>query len=171
MLKGGLTMNVSNTTIHYFKTPNIEQDNAKEKLSDSFSLPIKNDSNLVQESQRSINIWEELSTEYNVRNASFDEISNISYKLYQSGEISLGEHAILSFDYDRATNDIIRRTTNSGIYVSPNFSIYATEVKENGKRDWIAEYELRVNRDFKSNNMLGYHNNKKILNILNKLAQ
>ncbi len=106
-----------------------------------------------------------MSTEYNVRNASFNEISTVSKKLYQSGDISLAEHAILTFDYERATNDMIRIANGSSIYVSPNFSMYATEVKENGKRDWIAEYEARVNRNFKYNHTLGYHNNKKMLNI------
>lgn len=71
-----------------------------------------------------------MSTEYNVRNASFNEISTVSKKLYQSGDISLAEHAILTFDYERATNDMIRIANGSSIYVSPNFSMYATEVKE-----------------------------------------
>ncbi len=51
-------------------------------------------------------VYEELSTNYDVRNATFEEIVEISNVLYNSGEITLKEHAVITFDFERATNNL-----------------------------------------------------------------
>lgn len=110
-------------------------------------------------------IWEELADNYNVRNASFEEICEISYKLYHAGEISLGELAILTFDWNKA-----RERTQQQLQ-KPVKDLHLTPANSEGKRDWIAEYEARMNRDLKMNNLLGYDINKKILNVLKRLEK
>lgn len=117
----------------------------------------------------SLNIWEELSRKYDIRNATYDEVKDISLSLYNAREISLKEHSILTFDFDRASKDIIRNSSNLGIQVSPNFSMYETVANGNGERDWIAEYEARVETDYKFGNLIGYQNKQKVLNILSRL--
>ncbi|GGB58513.1 hypothetical protein GCM10011409_39970 [Lentibacillus populi] len=52
------------------------------------------------------NIWEELSKKYDVTNATFDELKEISMSLYEYGEISFKGHAILTFDFDRGAESL-----------------------------------------------------------------
>ncbi|HHY74688.1 MAG TPA: hypothetical protein GX497_15965 [Bacillus bacterium] len=113
------------------------------------------------------NIYENLSNKYDVRKATFEEIKEISHSLYEAGEISLKEVAILTFDYERATNDIKNQVGS----VSPNFSLYETEANKNGQRDWIAEYEARAAKFFQSGDLVGYQNSTKILNILREIQK
>ncbi|WP_153732475.1 hypothetical protein [Sporosarcina obsidiansis] len=73
------------------------------------------------EQRNSSSVYEELSNKYNVRNATFGEMTEIAKELYQSGEISFGELAVLTFDRDRATNYLMHAAGRS---VSPDFSMY-----------------------------------------------
>ncbi|AOT72897.1 hypothetical protein [Geosporobacter ferrireducens] len=100
--------------------------------------------------------WKELAEKYNIRNASFDELSEISTTLYQSGEISLFEHALLTFDPSKSLQSI-----------KPNLCL--TKANSEEKRDWITEYTTRAERDLKMGNMKGYTNNKQIQKILEHL--
>lgn len=124
----------------------------------------KESSNLPQ--TNSVNIWDDLSKTHNVRNATFDEIKTISKALYDAGEISLKEVAVLTFDFERATNYLKQ---NSPVSIPDSFNMYKTTSNSNGERDWIAEFEARAQEDFKYGNLLGYHSNKKILTILKQL--
>ncbi|WP_422446525.1 hypothetical protein [Thermoanaerobacterium sp. DL9XJH110] len=105
----------------------------------------------------SSNIWEELAKEYDIRNASLEELCDISSKLYEAGEISLADHAILTFDPGKSPQK-----------VRPN--IFLTKASADGRRDWIAEYEARANMDLKIGNTPGYKNNRRILDILRRLV-
>ena len=110
-------------------------------------------------------IWKELSDNFNVRNASFEEICEISFQLYQSGKISLGEHAILTFDWNKARAHMQQHLN------IPVVDLHLTPANFEGKRNWIAEYEARMNRDLQLNNLLGYEINKKITGILKRLEK
>ena len=101
-------------------------------------------------------IWEALGKEYDIRNSSFDELCDMSKRLYEAGQISLFDHATLTFDSSKSPQPI-----------KPN--LFLTEANANGKRDWIAEYEKRAARDLNMGNMMGYRVNKNILAILNRL--
>ncbi len=101
-------------------------------------------------------IWEELREEYDVRNSSFDELCDMSMRLYLAGQITLFEHAVLIFDPSKFSQPA-------------GFNFCLTEANTEGKRDWIAEYEARAARDFKLGNMLGYKVKKNILGILERL--
>ncbi|MCK1999637.1 hypothetical protein MPH47_20835 [Psychrobacillus psychrodurans] len=114
----------------------------------------------------SSNTWEELSGKYDVRNATFEEIVEISNTLYEAGEISFKEHGVLTFDYGRATNhlkQILAGRTSAG------FDMHATSANSDGKRDWIAEYEARASKDFKIGNLIGYQSKMNVLTLLQRL--
>lgn len=104
----------------------------------------------------STGIWSELKDKYDIRNATFDELSNISSQLYKAGEISLLDHAIITFN-----------PSKSKLAVKPN--INATQGTQDGRRDWIVEFQSRAYRELKNNNLQGYIQNKRISGILSRL--
>ncbi len=61
--------------------------NAKQKTDGFFSLPEK--SVTKQKEHVATDVLQELSKSYNIRNASFREIQEISAKFYDAGQISL----------------------------------------------------------------------------------
>lgn len=121
-----------------------------------------------KEERDSATLYKELSSRYDVRNATFGEIIEISEVLYRTGEISLSEHAALTFDYDRATDNLRRHS--SGYIISKDFNLHETSANSNGQRDWIAEFEARASKNFKFGNLLGYESDKKVLDILERLS-
>jgi len=116
--------------------------------------------------KNSSTVYEELSGKYDVRNATFGEVTEIADALYKAGEIMLGEVAALTFDYDRATNNLKQ---HAGMRVSADFSMYKTSANGNGQRDWIAEIGARASTNFKYGNLVGYQINSKVLAILQKI--
>lgn len=98
-------------------------------------------------------IWGELAGAYDIRNATFDELCEISLKLYEEGQISLKDHGILTFNPSKSPQ-------------TPGLTINLTPASPEGRMDWIAEYEARLKRDLEINNLLGYANNQKIVQIL-----
>ncbi|WP_431026987.1 hypothetical protein [Lysinibacillus sp. LZ02] len=118
------------------------------------------------ENESNEDIYEELSSKYDVRNATFEQIVDISHALYEAGELSLGEVAILTFDYGRATQSIKEVAKGSA---SPSFDMYETKANAMGQRDWIAEFEARATKDIQYGNLIGHSHKKKILHILQQL--
>lgn len=143
----------------------FEQKNKAIKSIEAY-FPVKNIAEKHEENPP-IN-YEELAQQYDVRNATFEEIKEISNALYQAGEISMKEHMILTFDFGRATADIRR---NAPGYVSTDFDMYKTPANENGQRDWIAEIKARAADHFKYGNIIGYETNSKILAVLQKMER
>ena len=111
---------------------------------------------ITQNSNHSNAIWSELKDQYDIRNATFEELSDISSRLYQSGEISLLDHAIMTFDPSKSQQA-----------VNPN--INETISTPDGRRDWITEFQSRAYRDLKNNNLQGYTQDKHISDILSRL--
>ena len=118
--------------------------------------------------ENTTNIYEELSTKYDVRNATFEDIVEISKALHAAGEISFKEVATLTFDYERATKYIKQ---NAPSPVATNFSMFETDANNQGQRDWIAEFVARTKKDLYYGNMIGHQNKQKIVDILKKLEQ
>lgn len=87
---------------------------------------------MEHKTEYSSNIWEELAKEHNIRNASFEELHDIAFKLYDTGEISFFDLGVLIFDPSKSPQK-----------VRPN--LFLTKANPDGKRDWIAEYEARAN--------------------------
>lgn len=120
------------------------------------STSIKEKKNTDQVDNNSEDIWQKLAKKYNIRNATFDELCDMSKKLYEAGQISLFHHAILTFNPSKSPQPI-----------KPNRCL--TGADDDGKRDWIAEYEARAAKDLKVGNMMGYMVNKDIIRILERL--
>lgn len=116
----------------------------------------------VAEAQTSspLSVWKELARQCDVRNATFAELKAMSSQLYQAGQIDLLHLAVLTFDPSR----IYRQTGNS-----PSHQ-FLTPGSPAGRRDWIAEYQARANREFKAGNTLGYQRLQECLAILRRLA-
>lgn len=113
-------------------------------------------------------VYEELSGKYDVRNATFGEIIEMSKALYNAGEISLAEHATLIFDYDRATDHLKRHAPG---YISADFNLHETQANRNGQRDWIEEFSARASKNFKFGNLIGYQSNMEVIKILERLSR
>ncbi|MEK5231736.1 hypothetical protein MHB42_08140 [Lysinibacillus sp. FSL K6-0232] len=131
----------------------------------SFSIQEVNDTTPAATNN---NVWEELSQTYNIRNATFNEVKEVAARLYKAGEITLKEVVTLTFDYERATNYIKQ---HAPIHVSANFNMYETDADELGRRDWIAEFGARAQKDLQFGNLVGYSAKTKILTILQQLEK
>ncbi|HHY22007.1 MAG TPA: hypothetical protein GX525_09060 [Bacilli bacterium] len=147
------------------KTNISKVDSGKESLfSIQENVAAKVDSILKE--KNSPEIWEELSKKYNVRKATFEEVSEISRALYEAGEISLIDHARLTFDMTRAS-DYLRQ--HAPMHISKDFDMNVTTANHNGERDWIAEFEARAAKDLKYGHLIGHQNNMKMVSILQRL--
>ncbi|WP_153723321.1 hypothetical protein [Sporosarcina cascadiensis] len=120
------------------------------------------------EPEDSAALYKGLSEKYDVRQATFGEIVEMSNALYEAGEISLKEHAVLTFDYDRAANNLKRQAPG---YVPVDFTMFETVAASNGQRDWISEFGARAAKDFKFGNLAGFQSHTKMLDILERLSR
>lgn len=118
--------------------------------------------------KKSFTFNEDISTKYDVRNATFDEIVEMSNELYEAGEISLKEHAVLTFDFGRATTNLKQ---NAPGYIPSSFDMYETAANSSGQRDWIAEFSARASKDFMYGNLIGHQNHMKIIDLLERFAR
>ncbi|GGP16923.1 hypothetical protein [Oceanobacillus neutriphilus] len=132
-----------------------------------FSEEVKKTQDVSLKEKDTLNIWKELSEKYDITNANFDELNGMSKSLYEAGEISLKEHAILTFDFDRATESLKREIPK----VSPDFTMYATQADASGKRNWIEEFQARADRAFGYGNLIGHQTNLNAAGILQKLER
>ena len=117
----------------------------------------------IEQAQFDETIYSELANDYDIRNATFDEVKEIAHKLYEAGAIKVKDLMTLTFDYGRATQDI--KAAANGL-ASPNFSMYETIADAAGKRDWLAEFEARAAKDWQYGNLIGHANKTKIIQIL-----
>ncbi len=109
-------------------------------------------------------IYEQIAKDYDIRHASHKELCEISKKLYEKGEISLLDHAILTFNPELSPPDYIKHNY-------PNYKYFLTKADLNGKRDWIAEFGARVQQDKKIGNTQGSVLNQKLVDVLMHLQR
>lgn len=160
-------MNVNTITSHQLTSYYTKNANMKPEETDRSTFVVgETDGDAKQKDSSAI--YKGLSDKYDVRNATFGEIIEISNALYDTGEISLKEHAVLTFDYDRATNNLKRHAPG---YIPADFNMYETSANSNGQRDWISEFEVRAKKDIKYGNLIAHANKSKILNILYQLEK
>jgi hypothetical protein len=100
---------------------------------------LKSTVNETGEVQDNPSVWDELSKEYDIHHATFNELCDISQRLYNAKQISLADHAVLSFDPSRIPG-------------GDKANFYFTPADAYGKRDWIAEYQARANFELKNGN-------------------
>ena len=98
-------------------------------------------------------IWRKMASKYDVRRITTQETASLSQELYKAGEISLLDHAVLSFDPDRIAD-------GTG---------FLTRADSTGHRDLILEYETRIDLDKKMGNSQNLVNNERILEYLERL--
>lgn len=90
---------------------------------------------------------------YNVHSMSLDATISMSQELYDSGNISLKDHAILSFDPSHISG-------GSSMLTIPD---------RNGNYDLISEFKSRMELNKKTGDTQSLQNNKQVLDILVKL--
>ena len=115
--------------------------------------------------EASKDIWAELGGRYDIRHATFDELCEVADKLYSAGQISLLDHAMITFDWKRAADDLRKDHPD----VVADFNI--TPADAEGRRDWIAEFEARAKRVFSQGNDGGYVHNQKLVEILLRISR
>ncbi|NLE00642.1 MAG: hypothetical protein GX640_12290 [Fibrobacter sp.] len=101
------------------------------------------------------NIWNELSEKYDVCNASFEQLCELSCTLFRAGEISLIEHAIITF---YPVNSIQRSEYNSPDSSSSGIN-------------WISVFKARLTKELVSGNTAGYRNTGTIIKIIEQLKR
>ncbi len=98
-------------------------------------------------------IWRKMASKYDVRNITTEETANLSQELYDTGEISLLNHAKLSFN--------------------PSFIPYGngflTQADSTGRRDLILEYETQIDMDKKMGNSQSLVNDERIFEYLERV--
>lgn len=99
-------------------------------------------------------IWRKMASKYDIRSITTEETANLSQELYDAGEISLLDHAILSFDPDLNL---------------PHGTGFQTQANSTGHRDLISEYETRINMNKKMGNRQSLVNNERVLEYLERL--
>jgi hypothetical protein len=99
-------------------------------------------------------IWRKMASKYDVRSITTEETANLSQELYDAGEISLLDHAILSFDPDHNI---------------PYGTGFLTQADSTGHRDLISEYEARIDMNKKMGNSQSLVNNERVLEYLERL--
>ena len=139
--------------------PAIEEDFSKVFTSSTDKL----ETNEVDES-----IYDEIANQYDVRNMTFEELTEVAQELYEAGAITGKEVVTMTFDYNRATH-YIKQAANG--LAAPNFSMYETSADASGRRDWIAEFEARAAKDRQYGNLIGNANKTKIMSILQLLER
>jgi len=110
-------------------------------------------------------VWKDLREQHDIRRASFSDLCSISRGLYETGEISLKDHVMLTFNPELSPqwNEVSKGKEN------PHY--FLTKADSLGRRDWIKEYEARVEADRRIGNSLGYKNNQTVLTILMRLQR
>lgn len=117
---------------------------AKENITNTVSELLSNGSKETLE-------W----SEYDVTNMTFENFKDFSMDLYNAGEITLLDHAIMTFNPLEATE-------RYGF----EESYFKTTEKADGSRNWIEEFKAKYEYDAKYGNDLGMESNKRILDIL-----
>lgn len=118
----------------------------------------------VSQSKSREDIYAQIAKNYDIRSASHKEICEIAKELRESGAITGIECAVLTFNPDPHLPDYIKQNY-------PNYRFSLTKADHNGKRDWIAEYEARIQRDKQIGNTQGVIHDKKILDVLMRLQK
>jgi hypothetical protein len=135
--------------------------NKENKL--NFSVPTEENRDEKLATNKKPDIWKELSGKHNIRSATYEEIDDISLQLYERGEISLFQRALITDDLSKIPQPFIQQSLkNNG---------YLTQTTQDGKRDWIREFEAKAMQQLKFGNVKGYTDYQNIaINILKRLT-
>lgn len=130
--------------------------------SDSAVFTVNNSDTASKDASK--DIWTELGSKYDIRHATFDELCEIANQLYSAGQITLGDLAIMTFDWKRAADDL--RKDHPDVVDDLNLVPADSE----GRRDWIAEFDARAKRAFSQGNDFGYIHNQRLVDVLCRIS-
>lgn len=122
---------------------------------------------IVETEERTQTSVDDIASEYDVRNMTFEQLTEVANKLYEAGEIQVKDLMLMTFDFGRAT-EYVKAIGHP--QTSANFTMYET-AEQNGQRDWIAEFQARAAKNRKYGNLIGDANNSKIVAILQRLER
>lgn len=95
---------------------------------------------------------------YNIRNATYEEFCEIVLKLADEGVISRDDASIMMFD-----------PSQSPVASHRMFRVCVTPVNQEGRRDWIAEFEARAKQNMEFGHMGFYNRYRRIAQTLRSL--
>lgn len=105
---------------------------------------------------RPADIWRSLGSGIDVHSATLDQLSLVSQGLYDNGQISLLDHATLSFDPAKGA-------------LGESADTYVTQTDGSGKRDWVAEFEARLTEHMEAGDSASAAVDQRVLGILHRL--
>ncbi len=108
---------------------------------------------------RPADIWRSLATGIDVHSATLDQLSLVSQGLYDYGQISLLDHATLSFDPAKGALGESADTYLTG----------QDGADGSGKRDWVAEFEARLTEHMEAGDSASAAVDQRVLGILHRL--
>lgn len=109
-------------------------------------------------------VYKLITQQYNIRKASYEELCEMSSMLYEYGEISGSDHAILIFNPEIAPPEFIKLK-------DPNYSYFLTTTDQDGRRDWLLEFEARIKKNYATGNPHGAAYRERLLDILRRLER
>ena len=108
---------------------------------------------LFEDSPPAVSIWKTLSDAYDIHNLTGDQMAELSQTLYDTGEITLRDHASLSFNPPDLAPEQVLLTPPDG----------------EGEVDWIAEYQARIEAAQKNNDTRNLLVNQRIMGYLTRI--
>lgn len=139
---------ISNSANYYFKP------DTKKSVDNNDNFEVKNISQLKTENTN--DIWKKLKEKYDVTDATFGEICEISKELYKAKEISLLELGHLTLDLSKLPG------VEENSFISKFYK---------GRKNWIEAFEDRAKNQLSLGNMSGYHSYMKSAQYLKKIEK
>lgn len=99
-------------------------------------------------------VWHKVGLKYDIHNITTEETASLSQELYDAGEISLFDHAILSFDPDHNL---------------PYGTGFLTKADNSGRRDLILEYKKIIAMDKNQGDSQSLAHDERIFGYLERL--
>lgn len=118
----------------------------------TFSFPETKEVN--ESTSSNTDVWEELAKDYDVRNATLDDINKILFKLADAEEISEDEAWRLSF-----------------YTVTTSVSTVGSPVDFSFRTDWIDTLKAKASQQLRLGNLVGHSNIGKAITILSRLEE
>lgn len=151
-----MQVNAANCQPHAYPTTSSVQS----KTSAVFAV----DNSATVSKDVSQDIWAELSSKYNIRQTTFDDLCEIADRLYSTGQISFSDLAMMTFDWKRAADDLRKD------YPDVVADLNQVPADSQGRRDWIAEFVARAKQAFKQGNDKGYIQYQRLADILRRIS-
>ncbi len=155
-------MKIDNMTsqMNYYQNKSKIAVNSKGKFN---QLVIENKADKTVSDKANTEKFKATEEPYDIRNATYKELTSICNDLYRSGKISLYERGMLTF------NPMKSSQWSTITHDKANDEYYLTNEDSSGKRDWLLEFEKRIENQRNLGNKLGANHMEKTLDKVRKL--